>query len=183
MADGRVQSKNLFNFVPTGMIDQDIIDKEKEMMEQAGMDQTEEEMREQMDQMSDEDFAAFTQEMMAGMCDYAFKHPTYEDAANACDHTSISVSTNHDGNYDVEVLVHAPKIMEAKTSKPCIIYAHGGGVIAGSALQYKNLLSYMATSCEVVVFNVDYRLAPGTRSPNNVLDFYEVVKYVSGHAA
>ena len=72
--------------------------------------------------------------------------------------------------------------MEVETSRPCIIYAHGGGVVGGTALQYKNFLSYMATSCQVVVFNVDYRLAPDTRAPNNIFDFYEVVKYVSRHA-
>ena len=45
----------------------------------------------------------------------------------------------------------------------CIIYAHGGGAIGGSAAMYKGLLSYMAVDCGVVVFNVDYRLAPETR--------------------
>ena len=60
---------------------------------------------------------------------------------------------------------------------------------------YAPYLSYMAVDCGVVVFNVDYRLAPGTRQvrqgyiqcvytfyfrcPNNVLDYYEVVKYVA----
>ena len=28
----------------------------------------------------------------------------------SCDHTSISVPTTHDGEYDVEVLVHTPKV-------------------------------------------------------------------------
>ena len=57
----------------------------------------------------------------------------------------------------------------------------------------------MAVDCGVVVFNVDYRLAPETRlasgymwrlvitcwysrCPNNVLDFYEAVKYVTKNA-
>lgn len=41
----------------------------------------------------------------------------------------------------------------------------------------------MAMDCGVVVFNVDYRLAPETRCPNNVLDFYEVIKYVASNAS
>merc|ERR1712236_92088 len=65
---------------------------------------------------------------------------------------------------------------------PAVIYCHGGGCIGGSADMYSGLLSYMATSCGVVVFNVDYRLAPEARCPTNVLDFYEVIKYVSSHA-
>ena len=64
---------------------------------------------------------------------------------------------------------------------------------------YAPYLSYMAVDCGVVVFNVDYRLAPGTRQvrqgykqwvytfyfrcPNNVLDYYEVVKYVAQNSA
>ena len=81
-------------------------------------------------------------------------------------------------------------------SKPCIIYAHGGGCIGGTASGYAGLLSHMAVDCGVVVFNVDYRLAPETRlasdpvwrlyryfrCPNNVLDFYEAVKYVTKNA-
>merc|ERR1712013_565640 len=43
-------------------------------------------------------------------------------------------------------------------------------------------INNMAMTCEVVVFNVDYRVAPGTRCPNNVLDFYEAIKYVASHA-
>ena len=68
---------------------------------------------------------------------------------------------------------------------------------------YKNFLAHMAVDCRVVVFNVDYRLAPEARfkicprvarmgdlyftasfrCPNNVLDFYEAIKYVSANAA
>ena len=53
----------------------------------------------------------------------------------------------------------------------------------------------MALTCGVVVFNVDYRLAPEARfkhfeppgftfrCPNNVLDFYEAIKYVISNAS
>ena len=44
-----------------------------------------------------------------------------------------------------------------------MVYAHGGGAIAGTAEGHKSILSHMAMTCEVVVFNVDYRVAPGTR--------------------
>ena len=52
--------------------------------------------------------------------------------------------------------------MSGQASLPCIVYAHGGGVVACSANQYKPYLSYMAVDCGVVVYNVDYRLAPET---------------------
>ena len=44
-----------------------------------------------------------------------------------------------------------------------MVYAHGGGAVGGSAMGYKGYLSHMAMTCGVVVFNVDYRLAPDTK--------------------
>ena len=43
------------------------------------------------------------------------------------------------------------------------MYAHGGGCIGGTADLYEHFLAYMAVDCRVVVYNVDYRLAPETR--------------------
>ena len=39
-------------------------------------------------------------------------------------------------------------------------------------------LSHMAESSGVIFFNVDYRLAPEAKSPENVKDFYSALKYV-----
>ena len=39
-------------------------------------------------------------------------------------------------------------------------------------------LSHMAETCGVVFFNVDYRLAPEAKCPENVKDFYSALKYV-----
>lgn len=63
------------------------------------------------------------------------------------------------------------------------MYAHGGGGVASTAALAKPWLDYIAVKCGVVVFNVDYRLAPETKSPNNVLDFYESLKYIYNNAA
>ena len=43
------------------------------------------------------------------------------------------------------------------------MYAHGGGCIGGTADLYEHFLAHMAVDCRVVVYNVDYRLAPETR--------------------
>ena len=43
-------------------------------------------------------------------------------------------------------------------------------------------LQCLAADLNVVVFNVQNRLAPETKCPNNIKDFYEVVKYVSRNA-
>ena len=61
-----------------------------------------------------------------------------------------------------------PQAIAQEDSRACIIYAHGGGAIAGTATMHKGFLSHRAVDCGVVVFNVDYRLAPGTRSGKSV---------------
>ena len=40
------------------------------------------------------------------------------------------------------------------------------------------LSSHMAEACGVIFFNVDYRLAPEAKCPENVKDFYSALKYV-----
>jgi len=180
MAENRVTSKNLFNFRPAGKIDDDIIAKEKQLVEEFGLDM--DAMMQQFQAMSDEEYAVAIQGMMEGQFGILCSEPVYQQAVASCDHTTLSVPTTHEGEYDVEVLVHTPKSLSGKDSRPCIVYAHGGGAIAGSAGLHKSALSHMAVTCEVVVFNVDYRLAPGTRCPGGVLDFYEAIKYVASHA-
>jgi len=165
----------------SGKIDQDILDLEKEMMDKMGFDLSS--WMESVKNMPDEEFANVLNGLMVSMVDTIFNKPIFQEAVNSCTHTSLSVPTNHDGDYNVEVLVHTPKSLANETKRACIIYAHGGGAVAGSAHQYKGFLSYMAMSCGVVLFNVEYRLGPGTRAPNNVLDFYEAIKYVVKNAA
>jgi len=132
--------------------------------------------------MSDTDYCNTLNGSMAVMVEGGFNHPIIAQGENACNQTTMKVPTSHDGKFDVPVFVHTPKALAKEKSRACIVYAHGGGAIAGTASMYKGFLSYMAMDCGVVVFNVDYRLAPGTHCPNNVIDFYEVIKYVSKHA-
>ena len=53
--------------------------------------------------------------------------------------------------------------LAGEKNRPAIVYAHGGGCIGGTADLYEHFLAYMAVDCRVVVYNVDYRLAPETR--------------------
>ena len=59
--------------------------------------------------------------------------------------------------------------LAGEKNRPAIVYAHGGGCIGGTADLYENFLAHMAVDCRVVVYNVDYRLAPETRC-KSVLD-------------
>ena len=75
MAEDRVHSKNLFNFHPTGVVDQDIVEKEKEAMKEFDID--EEAMMAQMVAMSDEEYGVAINGMMEGMCASLFNAPEY----------------------------------------------------------------------------------------------------------
>ena len=63
-------------------------------------------------------------------------------------------------------------------SRTGIVYAHGGGVISGTAEMYKPMMSALAHETNSVVFNVDYRLAPEVKCPGNIFDFYWALKHV-----
>ena len=175
----RVVSKSLFNFSLNGVLDEDIrLSEENRPVPDATA-------LEVMKMLSNEDDNIFTKGMrlyVDASVTAVQQHPAYENGLNACLHTELKVPTTHDGNYPVTTLVHTPKHLVGKLPNAAIIYAHGGGVAACSALMFKPYLANLAYECGVVVFNVDYRLAPETRCPNNMLDFYEVVKYVTSHA-
>merc|ERR1712183_346834 len=184
MAADRVKSKNLFNFRPAGFIDADILAEEKQMKEKMGVDLAEALAKMQL--LPDEHFAAALRGMDDAVIAPMLDHPLLKEAELSCDHSTLTVPTSHCGDYGVSVLVHTPKFLTRDPTRPlapCIVYAHGGGAVFGSAKLYTRFLSHMALDCGVVVFNVDYRLAPETRCPNNVLDFYEVIKYVASNAS
>merc|ERR1712001_31801 len=112
-----------------------------------------------------------------------FDRPTLNTAMQEVGDVTMKIPTNHDGEFDVTVFRYTPRnLLDQKKPKAAYIYAHGGGVIGMTAASYKPLLSYYAVDCDVVLFNVDYRLAPETKCPNNVKDFYEAIKYVSKNA-
>jgi len=130
---------------------------------------------------SPSEIAAFMRGMTDSL-DSFWKHPLLVEGYEECEHGTLEVPTDHCGQYNVLSLVHTPRTMRGETGRPALIYAHGGGGIAGSAEIYKQYVSTMASASQVVVFNVDYRLAPETLCPNNVLDFYHSIKYIVANA-
>jgi len=178
----RVKSKNLFNFRPQGFVDEDIEVYENEKRALRAKQGVEELLK----NASVEDFVETARSLSLEQYDGSTpfeSHPEIVEACHACNNTEMKVPTTHDGNYDVRVIVHKPKALEDKRNHACLIYAHGGGAIALTADMYSGFLAHMAVTCGIIVFNVDYRLAPETKCPNNVLDFYEVVKYVMKNAS
>ena len=60
-----------------------------------------------------------------------------------------------------------------------MLYAHGGGVISGTADMYRPVTAALAVETGTVVISVDYRLAPETKCPDNVMDFHHALKVLS----
>ena len=113
-------------------------------------------------------------------------HPVYLAAEEKCVAGWLTVPTSHHGEYGVRVQVITPHSLAQQqdrgVGRPCLLYAHGGGAVGGRADQFTPYLSLLAARCGVVVFNVDYRKAPATTCPHNVLDFVAVVRHVASQA-
>ena len=177
----RVVSKHLFNFIHHGVLDEDVLEDELRLAAR----EPDEATLKILQMLHNEDDAVFIKGLQILVETGVSKknaHPAYQKSIAECSHSELKVPTSHDGKYDVTVLVHKPKCLEEDASTAAIIYAHGGGVVSCTAEMFKPYLSSIASECGVVVFNVDYRLAPKAKCPNNVLDFYEVIKYVVNNA-
>ena len=186
----RVVSKHLFNFPLNGVLDEDVAAEEKnmdgavlEMLIKVGGMAMEHELNDTHDPKSNLEYVNLFRKSLEGLTTEQMKHPILVKAKNECIESKIKVPTTHDGEYDVEVYVHTPKKLAESKNNAAFIYAHGGGAIAFSAADHKNTRAHIAVECDVVAFDVEYRLAPETKCPNNVKDFYAVIKYVSENAA
>ena len=181
----RVVSKDLFHFKPTGKLDEDVneMENQEELIESSPeMKEMYEKSLELIKNNDDESNKAFV-DMMRGICapyaDILKASPKFTDSVEQTITTSITIPTSHDGDFHVPVEVYTPKDLQGGTNNCAYIYAHGGAGIAMAASDFDTLLKHYAVEFKVVVYNVDYRIAPETRCPNNVKDFYEAVKYIS----
>jgi len=178
----RVKSKSLFNFRLKGVLDEDIVAFEKKMIELMGDAADPDKAAAKAKEQTEAEWVEAIRTGMDGYITGLNSHPAWVQGVAECDQSSLEVPTSHCGDHVVKSLVHTPKCLAGNPKKPALVYAHGGGAVAGTAEQYRPLLSTLASDAGVVVFNVDYRLAPETTCPNNVLDFYHTVKYISQNA-
>ena len=183
----RVKSKNLFNFQPAGEIDDAILAIEAKMEEAApgagaAFMAKFASLSTKDDEASTKEFVETLRGMMDGQFAMLGAQPEFIEAGEKTIETELKVPTCHDGEYDVIVKVITPKTLQGKKNNAAYVYAHGGGAVGGTVEQHKPFLDLMAINGNFVVFNVDYRLAPGTKCPNNVKDFYMAIKYVANNA-
>jgi len=184
----RVQSKNLFNFALKGIAEGEVaeMDAQIKQIQSSGPPA---EIGRQIDELSLKDDDKARNQLLgvirannAGLSMMIKMVPQFQEAAKNISVTEFKVPTSHDGEFAVLVEVYTPKNLVGNSNNAAIVFAHGGGCVSGSANDSKPFLDFMALSGNVVIFNVDYRLAPETKCPNNVKDFYEAVKYICQNA-
>jgi len=80
--------------------------------------------------------------------------------------------------------VNRPKTTKysKENPSPALMYIHGGGAIALEALQSDEPCQRWADENDVVVFNLEYRLAPETPAPGGIMDCYAALKYILANA-
>jgi len=71
----------------------------------------------------------------------------------------------------------------AKTELAVLLYFHGGAFIYGSPEQYDFIFHDVALALDVLIVSVDYRLAPEHPFPAALYDGYDVLCWLTQHAA
>jgi acetyl esterase/lipase len=69
----------------------------------------------------------------------------------------------------------------ANDRRPVIVFAHGGGYVAGSVDLYSNFLTHLATETEAIVVAPHYRLAPRRMWPGQFDDVKDVLTWIVDH--
>jgi acetyl esterase len=88
--------------------------------------------------------------------------------------TDISIETRH--GRVAATIYHPP----SPTGVPGVyVNAHGGGFVVGRREQDDAWCRFLAAHANVIVLNTDYALAPLTRFPTPVEQFYDVARWAS----
>lgn len=66
---------------------------------------------------------------------------------------------------------------------PAVVYAHGGGMIAGSVAEFHPVVADYVSRTGVPMLSVDYRIAPEHPHPVPVEDCYAALVWLVAHAA
>ena len=185
----RVESKNLFNFPLSGKMDEDLLKMQTEVTKQYETEESKaftkklEDMQALDDPESELAYAKMFRQMVDGFMKPILQNPYFvKYAKQTIVGETLKVPTTHDGDFGVPVEVYIPKKIAGGKANPAYIYAHGGGGYCGTAADSKPWLDVLAVEGNMIVFNVDYRIAPETKCPNNVKDFYEAIKYIKENA-
>jgi acetyl esterase len=84
---------------------------------------------------------------------------------------------------DLAVRIYRPASAPMDAKLPCLVYAHGGGWVFGNLDSHDVLCAQFALEAGIVVFAVDYRLAPEARFPGAFDDVVAGLKWVAANGA
>lgn len=84
-------------------------------------------------------------------------------------------------NHVIDVYMYRP--FHNMESLPCIVYFHGGAYVGGSYKVSANLCRALSDRDNIVVVNVDYRLAPEYPFPCGMDDCWMVLDWLYKHAS
>lgn len=84
---------------------------------------------------------------------------------------------------EIEVRVYVPYSLENTEQWPALVFAHGGGWCLGSLDAWNRTCRLLAETTQLVVFSVDYRLAPEFKFPTPLNDFFTTLRYIHENAS
>ncbi len=82
---------------------------------------------------------------------------------------------------ELPVRIYRPTAAPADAKLPALIYAHGGGWVFGNLDSHDVLCAQLAIEAGIVVFHIDYRLAPEARFPGAFDDVVAGLKWVAAN--
>jgi acetyl esterase len=82
---------------------------------------------------------------------------------------------------NLPVRIYRPSAAAADAKLPALVYAHGGGWVFGNLDSHDVLCAQLAIEAGIVVFHVDYRLAPEARFPGAFDDVVAALKWVAAN--
>ena len=88
--------------------------------------------------------------------------------------------TGHDG--DPAVTVRVFRSRWATGAVPALLYIHGGGFVLGSVASEQDNAASLASTLDIVVASVEYRLAPESPFPAALHDCFAALNWLCQHA-
>jgi acetyl esterase len=77
--------------------------------------------------------------------------------------------------------LHVHRRRDAPAAEPCLLYAHGGGFIAGGLEATDSIAADLAAALHITVVNFTYRLAPEHPFPAALEDCFAVLSELAAH--
>ncbi len=84
---------------------------------------------------------------------------------------------------ELAVRIYRPASAPADAKLPCLVFAHGGGWVFGNLDSHDVLCAQFALEAGIVVFAIDYRLAPEARFPGAFDDVVAGLQWVAANGA